>query len=275
VEQVDEGRRGRPRACCRPPAGHRGPSRAHAAGAGPGSSRVPVRAYTPPADAPARAPVGRSVCRCGARAQWAGAAAGQQVGAPRPPPPAAALALRAEAPGGGGGEGRSPRRRRWSRWTRVGADVHVLVVGRQRAVAGRRGPTRPARARAAVACRCAPTSPPQMRTRPRQRAAQCAGAARAHSGPAQQRGSRSDRVLLNVPARDSVVIQDKIHATRPAQIVAGVDLVIVIAPAFIHPGINVGKRYRARVPLVNLEFSVAEYPARWQTLRALTSALRL
>ena len=124
---------------------------------------MPVLAYKPPADAPARAPAVRSVCRRGARTQWAAAAAGQQIG----------------------------------------------------------------------------------------------------SG------------LLNVQARDSVVIQDKVHVARPAQIVAGVDLVIVIAPAFIYPGINVGKRYRARVPLVNLEFSVAEYPGRWQTLRALTSALRL
>ena len=39
------------------------PSMSHAAGVGPGSSRVPGRAYTPPADAPARAPAGRSVCR--------------------------------------------------------------------------------------------------------------------------------------------------------------------------------------------------------------------
>ncbi len=65
-------------ACCRPPAGRRGPSRADAAGAGPGSSRMQGSAYSPPADARARAPTGSSVCRCGARAQWAGAAAGQQ-----------------------------------------------------------------------------------------------------------------------------------------------------------------------------------------------------
>ena len=50
-------------------------------------------------------------------------------------------------PRGGGGT-RSPRRRRWSRWRRAGADGHVLVAGRQRAGAGRRGPTRPARTHA-------------------------------------------------------------------------------------------------------------------------------
>jgi hypothetical protein len=72
----------------------------------------------------------------------------------------------------------------------------------------------------------APTRPPQMRLRARQLSSQWAGAACALSGPAQQRDSRSDRVLLNLPARDSVVIQDKINAARPAQIVAGVDLVI-------------------------------------------------
>ncbi len=110
--------------------------------------------------------------------------------------------------------------------------------------------------------------------RPHQRAAQCAGAARALSGPAQQQDSRSDRILSNVPARDLAVIQGEIHAARPVQIVAGVDLVIVVAPAFIHPGINVGERYWAIVPLVKLELSVAEDLGRWLPLRALTSALQ-
>ncbi len=116
-------------------------------------------------------------------------------------PPAAALARRARAPGGGGGKGRLQRQRRWSRWSWAGADRHVLDAGRHRAVAGRRGPTRLSRARAAVTCRGAPTSPPQISPRALQRAAQCACAARALSGPLQQQGSRSDRVFLSV--RDS------------------------------------------------------------------------
>jgi hypothetical protein len=154
VEQVEEGLRGRPCACCRPPAGWSGPERAHAAGAGPGGSRMPGRANKPPTDAAARAPAGRSVCQHSMRAQWAGAAVGQQVSFRRPL---------------------------------------------------------------------------QMRPRARQRAAQCAGAACALSGPVQPWGSRLNRVLFNVPARDSVVIQDKILAARPEQIVSGVDLVIFVS----------------------------------------------
>ena len=52
---------------------------------------------------------------------------------------------------GGGPARRSPRQRRWSGWRRAGTDGHVLVAGRQRAGAGRRGPTRSARAYAAGA----------------------------------------------------------------------------------------------------------------------------
>ncbi len=73
----------------------------------------------------------------------------------------------------------------------AGADGHMLVAGRQRADTGRSGPTRQARAQAAVACRNAPTRPPQMRPRARQRAALCIGAARALKGAALLRGSRS------------------------------------------------------------------------------------
>ena len=65
-----------------------------------------------------------------------------------------------------------------------------------------------------------------------------------------------DFILFNFPALDSVVLHNEIHAARPAQIFAGVDLVIVIAPAIIHPSIYVGERYRAFVRLVKLEFSV-------------------
>jgi hypothetical protein len=57
--------------------------------------------------------------------------------------------------------------------------------------AGRSGTTWRERVRAAVTCRGAPTRPPQMHPRTRQLAAQCAGAARALSGPAQKRGSRT------------------------------------------------------------------------------------
>ena len=69
-----------------------------------------------------------------------------------------------------------------------------------------------------------------------------------------------DFILFNFPARDSVVLHNEIHAARPAQIFAGVDLVIVVAPAIIHPSIDVGERYRAFLRLVKLEFSVAEDP---------------
>ena len=71
-----------------------------------------------------------------------------------------------------------------------------------------------------------------------------------------------DFILFNFPARDSVVLHNEIHAARSAQILAGVDLVIVVAPAIIHPSIDVGERYRAFVRLVKLEFSVAEDPGR-------------
>ena len=69
------------------------------------------------------------------------------------------------------------------------------------------------------------------------------------------------------------MFHDGIKAARPAQILVGVDLVIVVAPA-IHPSIDVGERYRAIVRLVNLEFSVAEDPGRRLPQRALTFDLR-
>ena len=81
-------------------------------------------------------------------------------------------------------------------------------------------------------------------------------------------------LLFNVPARDSVVFHDEIKAARPAQIVVRVDLVVVVAPAFTHPSIDVGERYRAIVRLVNLEFPVAEDPGRRLPQRALTFVLR-
>ena len=49
-------------------------------------------------------------------------------------------------------------------------------------------------------------------------------------------------------------------------------LVIVVAPAFVHPSIDVGEWYRAVVRLVNLEFSVAEDPGRRLPQRALISS---
>ena len=71
-----------------------------------------------------------------------------------------------------------------------------------------------------------------------------------------------------------MVFHDEIHAARPAQILLRVDLVIVVAPAFIHPSIDVGERYRAIVRLVNLEFPVAEDPGRRLPQRVLTFVLR-
>ncbi len=59
------------------------------------------------------------------------------------------------------------------------------------------------------------------------------------------------------------------------QIFFGVDLVIVVASAFIHPSINVGEQYRAIVRRVNLELFVVEDPGRRRLpQRALTFALR-
>ncbi len=86
VEQMEEGRRGRPRACCRPPAGCRGSSRAHAAGAGPGSSRMQGRAYTPPADASARVrgPLNVPARRARSVGRRSSGAAGRHPKAPSP-----------------------------------------------------------------------------------------------------------------------------------------------------------------------------------------------
>ncbi len=50
-----------------------------------------------------------------------------------------------------------------------------------------------------------------------------------------------------------MVFHDEIHAARPEQILLGVDLVIVVSSALIHPRIDVGERYRAIVLLVNLD----------------------
>ncbi len=71
-----------------------------------------------------------------------------------------------------------------------------------------------------------------------------------------------------------MVFHDEIYAERPAQI--RVDLVIVVAPAFIHPSIDVGDWYRAivLVHLVNLDFSVAEDPGRRLPQRTLIFAFR-
>ncbi len=87
--------------------------------------------------------------------------------------------------------------------------------------------------------------------------------------------AESDIILLfNVPVLDSVVYHYKIHAARPAQIVSGVDLEIVVAPAFMHPSIDVDEWHRAIEGLVDLEISVAEDPGRRLPQRALTYALR-
>ncbi len=59
--------------------------------------------------------------------------------------------------------------------------------------------------------------------------------------------AESDILLFKFPARDSVAFHDKVYAARPAQILLGVDLVIVVSPASIHPSIDVGERYRAIV----------------------------
>ena len=76
-----------------------------------------------------------------------------------------------------------------------------------------------------------------------------------------------------LPARDSVVFHDVSTAARPAHILVCVNLVIVVALAFIHPSIDVGEWYRAVVRLGNLEFSVAEDPDRRLPQRALTFVL--
>jgi hypothetical protein len=105
-------------------------------------------APTRPPQMRARARQWAAVCRRGARAQWAGAAAGKLVGAPGPPPRAASLARRAKAPGeergraarrggGGGADGGGPAR-----------TVTCLLQAAS-----------------------APTRPPQMRPRARQRVA--------------------------------------------------------------------------------------------------------
>ena len=75
--------------------------------------------------------------------------------------------------------------------------------------------------------------------------------------------AESDTILLQkkVPERDLVVFHDEIKAARPAEILVRVDLVIVVAPAFIHPSIDVGERYRAIVRLVNLEFPLGKLGA--------------
>ena len=71
----------------------------------------------------------------------------------------------------------------------------------------------------------------------------------------------------------SVVFHDVSKAARPAQILVCVNLVIVVAPAFINPSIDIGEWYRAVVRLGNLEFSVAEDPGRRLPQRALTFVL--
>ena len=69
------------------------------------------------------------------------------------------------------------------------------------------------------------------------------------------------------------MFHDEIKAARPAEILVRVDLVIVVAPAFIHSSIDEGERYRAIERLVNLEFPVAEDPGRRLPQRALTFVL--
>jgi hypothetical protein len=87
--------------------------------------------------------------------------------------------------------------------------------------------------------------------------------------------AESDIILFfNVPAWYSMVFHNEIHAACPAQILLGVSLVIVVSPAFIHPSIDVGERYKAIVRLVNLEFSVAEDTGRRLPQRALNFAMR-
>ena len=81
-------------------------------------------------------------------------------------------------------------------------------------------------------------------------------------------------VITCLPAGNLVVFQDVFKAARPAKILLCVCLVIVVAPAFVHPSIDVGEWYRAVVRLVNLEFSVAEDPGRRLPQRALTFVLR-
>ena len=80
-------------------------------------------------------------------------------------------------------------------------------------------------------------------------------------------------VIRCIPARDSVVFHDVIKAARPAEILVCVNLVTVVAPAFIHPSIDVGEWYMAVERLGNLEFSVAEDPGRRLPQRALTFVL--
>ncbi len=67
-----------------------------------------------------------------------------------------------------------------------------------------------------------------------------------------------------------MVFQDEIKAASPVQFDSGVDLVIVVAPAFIHHSIYVGERYLALVRLVRLELPVAEELGLQLPLLALT-----
>jgi hypothetical protein len=92
-----------------------------------------------------------------------------------------------------------------------------------------------------------------------------------HSGCSYQIGYY---FFFHVPARNLVLFHDKINAVRPAQIVSGVNLVIVIASVFINPSVDVGEQYRAIVRLVNLEFSVAEDPGRRLPQRAVFFAFQ-
>ena len=75
-----------------------------------------------------------------------------------------------------------------------------------------------------------------------------------------------------LPALDSVIFHDEIKAARPAQILECVDLVIVVAPAFIHPSIDVGEWYRAVVVLLYV-LGILSFPLRKTLAGACRSGL--
>jgi hypothetical protein len=185
VEQMEEGRRGRPRACCRPPAGprgRRGPRQQSHAGA---------RLHAPRRCARGRASRLPSVSARRLRSVGRRSSL-QQVGAPRPHPPAAPPARRAEAQGeegaraarrggDGGADGGGP--------ARTATCLLQAASGPSRAVAGPRGRGGPgqqshagARLHAPRRCARARASGPLSSVCRRGARAQLAGAAAGEAG---------------------------------------------------------------------------------------------
>ena len=69
-----------------------------------------------------------------------------------------------------------------------------------------------------------------------------------------------------------MVFHDVSKAALPAQILVCVNLVIVVAPAFIHPSIDVGEWYRAVVVLLYV-LGILSFPLRKTLAGACRSGL--